>query len=127
MQYSRDAAENTVIGPPLVLVPGSVPGRLKSIPVFDNGEVAAIAGGVGGDDDDNDDDDDDDNNDNDNNNDDDDEDGDDKEEKKPSGGGIKLVPRAERRRKRRLSVGTERERRRVIPSKAFGNENRGRD
>ena len=86
MQYSRDAAENTVIGPPLVLVPGSVPGRLKSIPVFDNGEVAAIAGGVGGDDDEDDDDDDDD---------------DDEEEKKPSGGGVKLVPRAERRRDHR--------------------------
>ncbi len=85
MQYSRDAAANIVIGPPLVLVPGSVPGRLKSIPVFDNGEVAAIAGGVGGDDDDDDDDDDDG-----------DEDGEDEEEKKPSGGGVKLVPRAER-------------------------------
>ena len=90
MQYSRDAAENTVIGPPLVLVPGSVPGRLKSIPVVDNGEVATIAGGVGGDDDDNDDDDDDDDDDN--------EDNDDEDERKPSGGGIRLVPRAERRR-----------------------------
>ena len=29
MQYSRDAAANIVIGPPLVLVPGNVPGRLK--------------------------------------------------------------------------------------------------
>ena len=92
MQYSRDAAENTVIGPPLVLVPGSVPGRLKSIPVFDNGEVAAIAGGVGGDDDNDDDDDDDDDGD---------EDGDDEEEKKPSGGGVKLVPRGELRRDHR--------------------------
>jgi hypothetical protein len=71
-----------VIGHPLVLVPGSLPGRLESTPVFDNGEVAAFAGGVGGDDDDDDDDDD--------------EDGDDEEEKKPSGGGVKLVPRAER-------------------------------
>ena len=88
MQYSRDAAANIVIGPPLVLVPGSVPGRLKSIPVFDNGEVAAIAGGVGGDDDDDDDDDDD-------------EDGDDEGEKKPSGGGVKLVPRGELRRDHR--------------------------
>ncbi len=92
MQYSRDAAANIVIGPPLVLVPGSVPRRLKSIPVFDNGEVAAIAGGVGGDDDDDNDDDD---------NDDGDEDGDDEEEKKPLGGGIKLVPRAERQRDHR--------------------------
>ena len=48
MQYSRDAAENTVIGPPLVLVPGSLPGRLESTPVFDNGEVATVAGGGGG-------------------------------------------------------------------------------
>ncbi len=92
MQYSRDAAANLVIGHPLVLVPGSLPGRLESTPVFDNGEVAAIAGGVGGDDDDDDDDDDDNNDDNEY------EDGDDEEEKKPPGGGIKLVPRAERRR-----------------------------
>ena len=83
MQYSRDAAANRVIGHPLVLVPGSLPGRLKSTPVFDNGEVAAVAGGVGGDDDDND------------------EDGDDEEEKKPSGGGVKLVPRGELRRDHR--------------------------
>ena len=90
MQYSRDAAENTVIGPPLVLVPGSVPGRLKSIPVSDSGEVAAIAGGVGRDDDDDD-----------NDDDDDDEDGDDEDEKKSSGGGVKLVPRGELRRDHR--------------------------
>ncbi len=97
MQYSRDAAANLVIGHPLVLVPGSLPGRLKSIPVFDNGEAAAIVGGVGGDDKD------DDVNDDDNDNDDDDEyeEGDDEEEKKPSGGGVKLVPRAECRRNHR--------------------------
>ena len=96
MKYSRDAAENKVLGPPLVLVPGGMAGKLKSIPVVDNGEVAAIAGVVagviGGDDDDNDDDDDDDNDDDDN------EDDDDEDERKPSGGGIRLVPRAERRR-----------------------------
>ena len=63
------------------------------IPVFDNGEVAAIAGGVGGDDDDD--------NDDDNNDDDDDEDGNKEEGKKPSGGGIKLVPRGELRRDHR--------------------------
>ena len=56
MQYSRDAAANRVIGHPLVLVPGSSPGYLKSTPVFDNEEVAAIAGGIGGNDDDDDDD-----------------------------------------------------------------------
>ncbi len=89
MQYSFDAAANRVIGHPLVLVPGSLAGRLASIPVLDNGEVATAAGGVGGDDDD----DDDDNYD--------DEDGDDEGEKKPSGGGVKLVPRAERRRNHR--------------------------
>ena len=79
MKYSRDAAENKVLGPPLVLVPGGIAGKLKSIPVVDNGEVAAIAGVVtgviGGDDDDNDEDDDDDN--------DGDEDDDDKDERKP--------------------------------------------
>ena len=89
MQYSRDAAANRVIGHPLVLVPGSLPGRLESTPVFDNGEVAAVAGGVGGDDDDDDDDDNDD------------EDDDDEEGKKPSGGGVKLVPRGELRRDHR--------------------------
>ena len=87
MQYSRDVAANLVVGHPLVLVLGSLPGRLESTPVFDNGEVAAIAGGVGGDDDNDDDDDDDDDGD---------KAGDDKEEKKPSGGGFRLVPRAER-------------------------------
>ncbi len=56
MQYSRDAAANRVIGHPMVLVPGSLPGRLESTPVFDNGEVATVAGGGGGDDDDDDDD-----------------------------------------------------------------------
>ena len=56
MQYSRDAAANEVVGHPLVLVPGSLPGRLVSIPVFDNGEVATVAGGGGGDDDGDDDD-----------------------------------------------------------------------
>ena len=60
-----------------------------STPVFDNEEVAAIAGGVGG----NDDDDDDDNGNN--------KDGDNEEEKKPSGGIIKLVPRGELRRDHR--------------------------
>ena len=40
----------------MVLVPGSLPGRLESTPVFDNGEVATVAGGGGGDDDDDDDD-----------------------------------------------------------------------
>ena len=89
MQYSHDAAAKRVIGYPLVLVPGSLPGRLASTPVLDNGEVAAAAGGVGGDNDDDDDDDDDD------------EDGNDEGEKKPSGGGVKLVPRAERRRDHR--------------------------
>ncbi len=88
MQYSRDAAANLVIGHPLVLVPGSLPGRLESTPVFDNWEVAAIAGGIGGEDDDDNGDDDDD--------DDEDEDGNEEEEKKPSGGGVKLVPRAKR-------------------------------
>jgi hypothetical protein len=89
VQYSHDAAANEVVGHPLVLVPGSLPGRLMSTPVFDNGEVAAIAGGVGGDDDNNDDDDDDN------------EDGNDEEEKKPLGGGVKLVPRGELRRDHR--------------------------
>ena len=90
MQYSHDAAAKRVIGHPLVLVPGSLPGRLASTPVLDNGEDVASS------DDDNDhgdydcDEDDDDDND--------DKDGDDEGEKKPSGGGIKLVPRAERRR-----------------------------
>ena len=95
MKYSRDAAENKVLGPPLVLVPGGIAGKLKSIPVVDNGEVAAIAGVgagvIGGDDDNNDDD-------NDDDDDDDDEDDDDEDERKPSGEGIRLVPRAERRR-----------------------------
>ena len=54
MQYSRDAAANAVVGYPLVLVPGSSPGYLKSTPVFDNEEVVVIAGGVGGNDDDDD-------------------------------------------------------------------------
>jgi hypothetical protein len=66
-----------------------LPGRLASTPVFDNGEVAAAAGGVGGDDDD------------DNDNDNDDEDGDNEGEKKPLGGGVKLVPRGELRRDHR--------------------------
>ena len=77
-------------GYPLVLVPGSLPGRLVSTPVLENGEVAAAAG-----------DDDDHGNydcDKDDNDDDDDEDGDDEGKQKPSGGGVKLVPRAERRR-----------------------------
>ncbi len=87
MQYSRDAAADRVIGHPLVLVPGSLPGRLASTHVFDDGEVAAAAGGVGGDDNDDDDDDDDDDN----------EDGDGEREKKPLGGGVKLVPRGELR------------------------------
>ncbi len=90
VQYSHDAAANRVIGHPLVLVPGSLPGRLELTPVFDNGEVAAVAGGVGGDDNDDNDDDDDNK-----------EDGDNKEEKKPSGGGVKLVPRDELRRDHR--------------------------
>jgi hypothetical protein len=85
VQYSHDAAAKRVIGYPLVLVPGSLPGRLASTPVLDNGEVAAAAGGVGGDDDDDD------------NDDDDDKDGDDEGEKKPLGGGVKLVPRGELR------------------------------
>ena len=68
MQYSRDAAANEVVGHPLVLVPGSLPGRLVSTLVVDNGEVATVAGGVGGDDD------------NDNDDKGDDEDGDDEEE-----------------------------------------------
>ncbi len=68
MQYSCDAAANEVVGHPLVLVPGSLPGRLVSTLVFDNGEFATVAGGGGGDDDGDDDD---------NGND---EDGDDKEE-----------------------------------------------
>ncbi len=89
MQYSRDAAANVVVGHPLVLVPGSLPGRLVSTLVVDNGEVATVAGGVGGDDDD----DDDDNGD--------DKDGNDGEEKKPLGGGVKLVPRGELRRDHR--------------------------
>jgi hypothetical protein len=96
VKYSRDAAENKVLGPPLVLVPGGIAGKLKSIPMVDNGEVAAVAGVgagvIGGDDDGNDDD---------NDNDDDDEDDDNEDEKKPSGGGIRLVPRAERRRDHR--------------------------
>ena len=95
MKYSRDAAENKVLGPPLVLVPGGIAGKLKSIPVVDNEEVAAIAGVVagviGGDDDDNDDEDDDDDNDGD-------EDDDDEDERKPSGGGIRLVAGAQHRR-----------------------------
>ena len=49
-------AANEVVGYPLVLVPGSSPGYLKSTPVFDNEEVAAITGGVGGNDDNDDDD-----------------------------------------------------------------------
>jgi len=93
VQYSHEATAKRVPGHPLVLVPGSLPGRLVSTPVLENVEVAAAAGGVGGDDDydcDKDDDDDDD-----------DEDGDDKGKQKPSGGGVKLVPRAERRRDHR--------------------------
>ena len=85
MQYSRDAAANVVVGHPLVLVPGSLPGRLISTPVLENGEVAAAAG-----------DDDDDDNDAD-----DDEDGDDEDEKESSGGGVKLMPRGELRRDHR--------------------------
>ncbi len=85
MQYSHDAAAKRVIGHPLVLVPGMLPGRLALTPVFDNGEDAASP-------------DDDDNHgnydcDEDNNDDDNDKDGGDEGEKKPSGGGVKLVPR----------------------------------
>ncbi len=72
----------------MVLVPGSLPGRLVSTPVLENVEVAAAARGVGGDDDNNDDND---------NDDDDDEDGNDKGKQKPSGGGVILVPRGELR------------------------------
>ncbi len=75
----------------MVLVPGSLPGRLVSTPVLENGEVAAAAGDDDDDDDDNDDDDDDDN----------DEDDDDEGKQKPSGEGVILVPRAERRRNHR--------------------------
>ncbi len=87
MQYSHDVAAKRVIGHPLVLVPGSLPGRLASTPVLDNGEVAATAG-----------DNDDHGNydcDEDNDNDNDDKDGDDEGKQKPSGGGVKLVPRGE--------------------------------
>ncbi len=78
-----------MLGHPLVLVPGSLPGRLVSTPVLENVEVATAAGGVGGDNDDNDDDD--------NNN----GDGDDEGKRKPSGGGVILVPRGELRRNHR--------------------------
>ncbi len=93
MQYSHDAAAKRVIGYPLVLVPRSLPGRLASTPVLDNGEDAASS-------------DDDDNHggydcDEDNDDDDNDKDGDNEGEKKPLGGGVKLVPRAERRRDHR--------------------------
>ncbi len=80
VQYSHEATAKRVPGHPLVLVPGSLPGRLVSTPVLENVEV-------GGDNDDDDDDDDDDNND---------EDGNDEGKQKPSGGGVILVPRAER-------------------------------
>ena len=95
MQYSHDAAAKRVIGYPLVLVPGSLPGRLASTPVLDNGEDAASS------------DDDDDHGDcdcdcdEDDGDDDDDKDGNDEGEKKPSGGGVKLVPRGELRRDHR--------------------------
>ncbi len=74
-----------MLGHPLVLVPGSLPGRLVSTPVLENVEVAAAAGGLGGDNDDDDDDD--------NNN----EDGDKEGKQKPSGGGVILVLRDELR------------------------------
>ncbi len=82
-----------MIGYPLVLVLGSLPGRLASTPVLDNGEDAASS-------------DDDDghgdyNCDEDNDNNGDDKDGNNEGEKKPLGGGVKLVPRAERRRDHR--------------------------
>jgi hypothetical protein len=93
VQYSHEVTAKRVPGHPLVLVPGSLPGRLASTPVLDNGEVAAAAG-------DNDDHgdydcDEDDNDDND------DEDGDEEGKQKPSGGGVKLVPRGELRRNHR--------------------------
>ncbi len=90
MQYSHEATAKRVHGHPLVLVPGSLPGRLVSTPVLENEEDAAAAG----DDDDhgNYDCNEDDNDDND------DKDGDNEGKQKPSGGGVKLVPRAERRR-----------------------------
>ncbi len=91
-----------------------------STPVFDNEEVATVAGGVGGDDYD----DDGDNGD--------DEDGDNKEEKKPSGGGIKLVPRGEVRCDHRgmasvtMIIDGDRKRRATDDSaNAFGDENIG--
>ena len=92
MQYSHEATAKRVPGHPLVLVPGSLPGRLVSTPVLENVEVAPAARGVGGDDDDDDDDDDKDGND---------KDGDNKGKQKSSGGGVILVPRAERRRDHR--------------------------
>ncbi len=78
MQYSHEATAKWVPGHPLVLVPGSLPGRLVSTPVLENVEV-------GGDDDDNDEDDGNDDN----------EDGNNEGKQKPSGGGVILVPRAE--------------------------------
>ncbi len=93
MQYSHNAVAKRVIGHPLVLLWGSLPGRLASTPVLDNGEDAAST-----------DDDDDHGNydcDEDNDNDDDDKDGDNEGEKKPSDGGVKLVPRGELRRDHR--------------------------
>ncbi len=93
MQYSHEATAKRVPGHPLVLVPGSLPGRLVSTPELENGEDAAAAG--------------DDNDhgnydcDEDGDDDDDDEDGDDEGKQKPSGGGVKLVPRGELRRDHR--------------------------
>ncbi len=83
MQYSHEATAKRVPGYPLVLVLGSLPGRLVSTPVLENGEVAAAAG-------------DDDNHGNyncnkDDNNDDDDKDGDDEEEKKRDHQGMARV------------------------------------
>jgi hypothetical protein len=93
VQYSHEATAKRVPGHPLVLAPGSLPGRVVSTPALENVEVAAAAGGVGGDDNYDCDEDDADDNDN--------EDGDDEGKQKPSGGGVKLVPRAERQRNQR--------------------------
>ncbi len=84
MQYSHEATAKRVPGHQLVLVPGSLPGKLVSTPVLENVKVAAAAGGVGGDDDYdcNEDDDNDDNN----------EDGNDEGKQTPSGGASNWCP-----------------------------------
>jgi hypothetical protein len=89
VQYSHDAAAKRVIGHTLVLVPGSLPGRLALTPVFDNGEDAASPDDVDNHGDNN--------CDEDNDDVDNDKDGDDEGEKKPSGRGVKLMPRGELR------------------------------